>query len=511
MIPDRKRFNLGYLPHRTATAEPDAIAIVDLHGGRERHLTYGAMDARMDRVAAAFIRLGLEPGDRVALLIGNRYEYIEAMYGALRAGLCPALVSTKLGLEGLVQSIEECGARAAIVEPDCNASAIAAAAGVEIRIILDGEAPGWSDYHSLVADAPLPFDPPEIESSAVGELCFTSGSTGRPKAVMIPHRATILKLHCYANEHRAMRDTPLCALIHLPIFHANARLSAGVAFETGGTVVIQQQFDARQTLENIAKYKVTYFFNVTPAYVAMLKETDLLESLDFSSLRFPLVGSGPSSEDMLRQVEKAMGVRIMHTYGSTEAGTILQHRPEDNAPLSSCGRPLAGNDIRLVSATGAAGDFGELWVRNEWQALGYWRRPEETAAKFVDGWYRSGDVFERDAHGHFYFRGRTDDMFNVGGEKVYPIEVERLLQRHPAVLAASVVPIAHEAKMQVPAAMVVLTTDRTASVEELKAFCLAHGPAYAHPRRILIVDALPMAGTGKIDRFQVGAALERAG
>jgi len=506
MIPDRKRFNLGYIAHRTAIAEPDRIAVIDLHGGAERIVTYGELDARLDRFASAISGLGLPLGTRVALLIGNRFEYIEAMYGILRAGLVPALVSTKLGLQGLVQSIEECGADAVIVEPACNPAAIEAAAAVPRRIVLDGEAaPGWLSYRSLIEQAPGTFDPPGIESTALGELCFTSGSTGRPKAVMLSHRATLLKLHCYGNDHRTMRDELICSLIHLPMFHANARLSAGIAFETGGRVVIQEKFDARQTLENLSKYRVNYFLNVSPAYVAMLQEEDLLAKLDFSSLRFPLVGSAPSGVDILSRVEKAMGVRMMHTYGSTEAGTILQHRPEETTPLNSCGRPLPGTEIKLVNARGEAGDFGEMWVRNEWLADGYWNRPEETAARFVDGWYRSGDLFERDGRGHLYFRGRTDDMFNVGGEKVYPTEVEILLQSHPAVLAACVVPIAHEAKGEVPVAMVILARGMEATVQELKDFAIANGPAYAHPRQIHLVEAFPVAATGKVDRKQVAA------
>src|SRR3546814_128319 len=132
-------------------------------------------------------------------------SYLEAMYGALRAGLVATRVSTKLGLQGLVQSIEECGAEVVVVDPLCNPAAVDAAASVPHKIILGGEAgPGWIAYDALLESAPSRFDPPAIQSTAIGELCFTSGSTGRPKAVMISHRATLLKLHCYGNDHRAM-------------------------------------------------------------------------------------------------------------------------------------------------------------------------------------------------------------------------------------------------------------------------------------------------------------------
>ncbi|HEY3655579.1 MAG TPA: class I adenylate-forming enzyme family protein [Steroidobacteraceae bacterium] len=508
MISDNKRFNLGYLPHRAFLGHPDSVAVIDLAAGAAGVITYRELERRLERFAAAVSMLGLEPGSRVALLIGNRSEYLIALYGSLRAGLCPVMVNTRLGLKGLQESLEEIEAQVAIVDPACNESGLEAARDVPHRIILGGIQSGWQEFAEFLESATDSFEPPTFSSLSAAELCFTSGSTGRPKAVVLSHRGTLLKLHLYANEHRAMRGESLCALIHLPIFHANARLSAGVAFETGGRVVIQQRFDPRQTLENIAKYRVNYFLNVAPAYVAMLQQEDLLQSLDLSSLRFPLVGSAPSGGDMLKRAEAAMRVRIMHTYGSTEAGTVLQHRLDDDAPLSSCGRPLSGNEIKLIDpVTGLSGNAGELWIRNEWLALGYWRRPAETAAKFVDGWYRSGDLFERDSRGHFYFRGRVDDMFNVGGEKVYPAEVEGLLQRHPMVQAASVVPVAHDSKGEVPVAMVISVRPNSVSAQELKDFCLAHGPAYAHPRAILFVDAFPLAATGKIDRNQVRAAV----
>lgn len=504
---DEKRFNLGYISSRTAAADPDRLAVVDLRGGRERRFSYRELEERLDQLAAALAGLRLPLGERVALLVGNRFEYIQVMYGALRAGLCPVLVNTKLGLQGLKDTLSECDPRVVVVDPSCNAAAVEAASGIEHRIMLDAQQDGWIDFDDWISAAPAAFDPPKMSSLAMGELCFTSGSTGRPKGVMISHRGALLKLHAYACNERALRDGPIRSLIHLPIFHGNARLSSGIAFETGGVVVIQESFDPRATLENIARYRINYLLSVNAAYVAMFRERELFETLDLSSLRFPLVGSAPAGGNALQDLGKALNARVLHAYGSTEAGTVLQHRVEDDAPLSSCGKVLPGNEVKLVDpATGESGDFGELWIRSEWLALGYWRRPEETAARFAEGWYRSGDLFQRDEKGRYSFRGRADDMFNVGGEKVYPLEVENTLQRHPMVAAVSVVALENEAKGHVPVAMVVAAKDSNVTEDELRQFCLASGPAYASPRRIIFVDSFPTAATGKIDRLQVKAA-----
>jgi len=520
MLPDHKRFNLGYISARAAEAVPDNIAVIDLQDGRENQITYRQLERRLNRFAAALLRLGVPVGERVALLLGNRIEFIEAMYGSMRAGCVPVMVNTKLGQDGMEQSIREAGATVAIVDRECNASAMQAAlnAGCTYRLLLDEAGKtdeGWLNYTETMAaitDAAADhFEPPRLASDSVSELCFTSGSSGRPKAVMNTHRNILMKLHVYAPLTQSIVGGTLRTLVSLPIFHANGRLSIGSAFETGGMVVIQPKFDARQALQNLSRYRITYILGVAPAYAAMLKEHDLLESLDFSSLTHVYVGSATSGGDVMPRIARALGVRVIHTYGSTEAGVVLQMRPDEECPLASCGRPTPAVDVKIIDVeSGNESNFGELWIRGESLASGYWQRPEITAEKFVNGWYRSGDLFERDERGLHYFRGRTDEMFNVGGEKVYPTEVENILQRHPAVLSACVVAVTHSSKGEAPAAMVIAVKDATLSEDELKQFFLQHGPGYAHPRKVVFAHEFPVAATGKVDRVRVKAMLQAA-
>jgi acyl-CoA synthetase (AMP-forming)/AMP-acid ligase II len=509
LLPDHLRFNLGYLGTETVRVDPNRVAVIDEVDGVERTISYGQLDRQLNRVANLFAACGLRCGDRVAIMIGNRREFIEAVYGALRAGLIPVIVNTKLGHAGLSASISQTGAIAAVVDPDCNESAMAVAVelAIERRFLIGAPVAGWSDFAQEVAARKERFEPIRpFSSTAIADLCFTSGSSGTPKAVMTSHRAILMKLQVYGSIIRAMVGGTIRTLVALPIFHANGRLSIGTALQTGGLIVIQPRFNARAALERIAGHRITYFLGVAPAYAAMLKETEALSRLDFSSLRYLWVGAASSSSELLRQVAEALDVQVIHTYGSTEGGVNAQAEPRTSG-FESCGTPFPGVETRLVDpATGEDRSPGELWVRCEWLASGYWGLPELTRSRFVDGWYRTGDLFVTDEHGRMFFRGRADDTFNVGGEKVHPTDVEVLLQAHPDVLSAAVVAIPHEEKGQVPAAMVVLRPGARPSVDDLKAHCIRNGPAYAHPRRILLVDAFPVAATGKIDKRAIRAA-----
>ena len=514
LAPDRIRFNLGYLSTPTAISDPTRMAVIDVVEGSERTCTYGQLETRLNKVAAFLSGLGMQPGERVAVIIGNRREFIETVYGAMRAGLVPVLVNTKLGAEGLGDSMQFCGASCVVLDRECGEAAakVTERLGIKHKILLGPQRHGWHEYESSVTRASVDFAAPDIASTAIADLCFTSGSSGEPKAVMTSHRAVLLKLYIYANVIKSLIKDELRTLIPLPIFHANARLSMGSAFQTGGLVVIQPRFEPRATLINLSRHKITYFLGVAPAYSAMIKEAELLSSLDFSTLRILWVGSAAAGGDLMARTARALDVDIIHSYGSTEAGGAMQAEPR-RASFESCGTPLPGVEVKLVdpdNPTAVPGNTGELWLKSEWLASGYWQRQALTAEKFIDGWYRSGDLFKRDSEGRYYFTGRVDDMFNVGGEKVYPLEVERVLEQHPEVLNAAVAAIVHKEKGEVPAAMVILAPGAQVTVEELKAFFLERGATYAHPRRIDFVAAFPLTASGKVDRKAVRAILSAA-
>ncbi|MEO1019719.1 MAG: fatty acid--CoA ligase family protein, partial [Pseudomonadota bacterium] len=209
---------------------------------------------------------------------------------------------------------------------------------------------------------------------------------------------------------------------------------------------------------------------------------------------------------LAEQIEEAFGVAVGESYGLTEGGPVMIGPPLDGRkpPFGSCGVAWPEGEVKLVAVDGADDvDFGELWVRNPGVTPGYHNRPDVNAERLVDGWLKTGDLFFRDNDGFFFFKGRVDDMFNSGGENIYPKEVENLLLSHEAVADACVVPIPHVVKGMVPVALVMLVQNGAADEVRLKAHCLDQGPAYAHPRRIEIVDQIPLNGAGKNDRSAV--------
>jgi acyl-CoA synthetase (AMP-forming)/AMP-acid ligase II len=230
----------------------------------------------------------------------------------------------------------------------------------------------------------------------------------------------------------------------------------------------------------------------------------LLAKIDTSSVRTVMMGSAPSSVQLLNELKHVFpNAEALVVYGVTEGGPVpLGPHPDGKPrPLGSIGFPYRGTEAKLVG--GATESEGELVLKNPGVLLGYHNLPAETAKRVRDGWYYSGDICRRDAEGFYYFVGRTDDMFVCGGENIFPIEVESLLEKHPAVHQAYVMPFAHALKDKVPYAFVVLRAGKAAGEEELKQFALANGPAYQHPRRVFFLEHLPLAGTNKVDQQQL--------
>jgi len=238
----------------------------------------------------------------------------------------------------------------------------------------------------------------------------------------------------------------------------------------------------------------------------LLQHRDLIAKLDFSALKGLKIGSAPTPRELQEAVEDAFGVPVGESYGLTEGGPVMIGPPLDGrkTPKGSCGVAWPEGEVKLVGSDGTeAEDYGELWVKNPGVTPGYYNLPEVNSKRIVDGWLKTGDLFSRDAESFFFFKGRTDDMFNSGGENIYPIEVEGLLLTNPEIADVSVVPYPHAIKGEVPVAVVVKRSGSAISEREVRDFALACGPAYAHPRRVLFVDSLPLSGVAKTDRMAV--------
>lgn len=510
---DKYENNLGYWCSQSVKERGDSIAIFDLCQESPREVSYAELDERMDRFAAMLWADGLRPGDRMAMVIGNRFEFVEVMYGAMRAGIVPVPLNTKLGADALDYILRDADCVAAVIEPSCNTFIVDVVEKTSI-VHRYSFAPGgtqWRHYEYSLQAAPPTFDPPELAGDHPSFQPYTSGSTGRPKGVVLTHEGQLWWIR--ACQQYWPEDASERTLAAVPLYHKNAMAGAiKPMLLCGGSVVLLPNFEPRRFLNVLSEYQCTQAGAVPAVFTLLLQQDDLINSLDFSNLKSFSIGSAPVPGELMTAVKEAFGVSVGESYGLTEGGPVMIGPPLDGrqVPVGSCGVAWPEGEVKLVDAEGkTVDDQGELWVRNPGVTPGYHNLPEVNAKRIRDGWLATGDLFRVDENGFYFFLGRTDDMFNSGGENIYPKEVENLLMAHPAVQDVCVLPIEHAIKGHVPVAMVVQASGHATDEAELKQYCLTNGPAYAHPRRVLIVDELPLSGPGKVDRQKVSEMLER--
>lgn len=484
--------NLGDLVDHAL--DPGRTAVIDLRvPSAPRTWTHGEIDGLANGVARHLTARGFTRGTCIGILSLNRAEYLAAYFGIMRAGFVAVPVNTKLPRETVSYIIGDAGIALAFVDE----------AG---RGLVDGavETIGFDDPGFADLVAPGPFETVPVGPGEIGQMLYTSGSTGRPKGVPLSHAGQLWAL--------SVRTPDLAAddryLIAQPLFHMNGLFSAKTVFATNASVVMQPGFEARSYVAALADHRVTAVMAVPTMFARVIKETGLLETLDLSALKRIGLGSAPITMGLLERIKAAFpAAKISLGYGTTEAGPAVFGPHPDGLPTPplALGYPLRGGDVRLEG--GASPDEGVLMMRNPSLMFGYHNLPQQSGKALREGWYHSGDVMRRDADGFYYFVGRADDMFVCSGENIYPGEVEKMLETHPAVQQAAVVPLPDEERGQVPVAFVVTRASETLGVDQIRQFALANGPAYQHPRRIEFLHELPWAGTNKVDRR---ALIERA-
>ncbi len=499
--------NLGYFFSDQPHAGSDRTAMLDLSGG-ERSWTYARLESRMEQVGQALQSIGLKPGDRVALIIGNRGEFVELFFGAMRAGVVPVPLNPKQTAAILELMTRDAGCKAVVVDVDAAPDAIALADSLPglTKVALGAAPKGWTDYEAALAALPARGNfEPAISPDGIAFQSYTAGSTGRPKGVRLTHKGMLWSIRS-TQEHWPTAASEI-GLIAVPLFHKNAmRGTIKPALYAGAKAIIMPRFEPLAYLQALSRYQVTFSGGVPAIFAMLLQHRDLIETLDFSKLKLFSLGSSVVPQEIIDALEREFkGVKVKESYGLTEGGGPLRDPPGGGkAPRGSCGKAAIGYDVKLVTSDGESGvTEGELWTRSLCVTDGYHNLPEVTREKIVDGWLRTGDIFRVDDAGFYYFMGRVDDMFSCGGENVYPKEVENLLLSHPDVRDVCVAAIPHDVKGFAPAAAVVLREGAQTTTEQLKTFALERGPAYSHPRRIKIVNELPLSGAGKPDRKAV--------
>lgn len=496
---------VGDLSWRGLRLFPAKTAIED----GDVRITYGELDARADRVATLLRRHGIRNGDRVLLLLPNNFRFVESFLGTLRAGASAVLGNTKLSAETLGYVAEHSEASALVTHAslrDRIEGVRASASRMRLVLAAGGDVPDALPYDDTLAGVE-----PDVAASADVDpddealLMYTSGSSGVPKGCRLSHRNTWWQARSSART--MLLDESDKALIMGPLYHANA-LWAGMLpmLYVGGALTILPGFDADEVLTVIERDRPTYMSGTPSMFSLLLARHERSPGRDLSSIRLLLCGSAPVPEELMTALGRVFDADLVESYGLTEGGANVVTPRWGIKKVGSTGLPVPGVEIRVVDPEDptrdcATGKVGELWSRSAANALGYLKQPDATRERFLpDGWLRTGDLVRRDEQGYVYICGRVDDMINVGGENVYPKEVESVLLAHPQIEDVCVVAARHAVKGAAPVAWVVLREAESLSEDDVKRYYLDRGPAYAHPRRVFFVDELPVSGTNKLDR-----------
>ncbi|MCH9674633.1 MAG: long-chain-fatty-acid--CoA ligase [Gammaproteobacteria bacterium] len=466
-------------------------------------LTYAEVADRSRRLIGALDSLGLESGDRVAILSANSHQYIEYYQAVPAGGYVIVPLNTRHAAPELRYALEDAGAKVLLTDRDVGDLSEC----VQHVIRLDTE------YEGLIAGAtPRDFATDAHEDSLAG-LFYTGGTTGASKGVMLSHRNLI------ANTFHSMKllelDQDSVYMVMAPLFHAAGSNSVLACTWTGGVQVAVPAFTAEETLDLVARERVTDTLGV-PTMMAAMAELQLTEPRDVSSLRSFAHGGSPIATEVVRRSHQAFPeAELVHLYGATETAplaTCLRHeeRVLESERARSCGQPVPGVDVRIFNDAGdevPTGEVGEVAIRGANVMRGYWNKPEQSAEVLRAGWYYSGDLGFADDEGYVFLVDRKKDMIVTGGENVYSTEVEDVLYRHPGVLEAAVFGVPDPQWGEAVLAVVV-ARDASAPVaaEDLVKFCRESLAGYKVPKRIEVQAAeLPKSGPGKILKRELRA------
>jgi acyl-CoA synthetase (AMP-forming)/AMP-acid ligase II len=480
----------GNLGDIIAKAAGEREAVLDLSS--DRACGYAALDQIIGRFAGNLAREGFQRGDRIAIAAANGVPFLIAYLGVMRAGMVAVPVNHKLASDTIAFILADCGAVGAVVDEE-RASLLSPLT----RCFIIG-AHGPDGFETLLAGDPVESVSPL--GAEIAEILYTSGSTGRPKGVTLSHRGQVWALRQLAPLYGGPAHR---ALVVAPMYHMNGLVFATLALASGMWLGLLPSFEPRGYLNAVAQTRSTMLSGIPTMFAMAARERDLIGRLDLTAVTQVIIGSAPLTEALVERVKAIFpNATLSNSYGTTEAGPIIFGAPPTGLPRPalSLGYPAAGVELRLV---GANADQGELELRTPSMMEGYLNLPDTTAERLASGWFKTGDILRRDGDGFYYFLGRADDMFVCGGENIYPGEVEKLIERHPAVLQAAVLPAADEIKGQIPIAFVVTVPGAKLDYGALRDFCLTNGPAYMHPRAIEVVESLPLGGSHKVDKRQL--------
>ncbi|RBY82975.1 long-chain fatty acid--CoA ligase [Geodermatophilus sp. TF02-6] len=479
-----------------------------------RTTTWAQLAERVRALADAMSRRGVSAGDRVAVLTGNRPEFMETVLAANRLGAIAVPVNFRLTGPEAAYILENSGARLLVVD-DVTAAvgrdAVTLASEPLPVVVVDG--PGWSGterYESLMTESGPPAAPVDVPEDTPALIVYTSGTTGRPKGAVLTHQnlqgqaLTIIRAFQLTGEGEVN-------LVAAPMFHIGAIGSIVPLILIGGTLVVLPSgaFDAGQVLGLLERERITSVFLVPTQWQALCTDPSVADR-DLSALHVTSWGAAPASDTLLRRMAEVFpGALNVAVFGQTEMSpvTCVLEGRDALRKLGSVGRLVPTVAARVVDGEMndvPPGTVGEIVYRGPTLMAGYWRNPDATAEAFAGGWFHSGDLVRVDEEGFVHVVDRAKDMIISGGENVYCAEVENVLEGHPAIREVSVVGRPHPKWGETPVAVVALH-DPAASldIEELRSWAARFLARYKLPTDVILTDALPRNASGKVVKDQL--------
>ncbi|SMH47485.1 class I adenylate-forming enzyme family protein [Azospirillum agricola] len=481
---------------------PGSEAVVD----GERRFTYRELDALVARIAGALVARGGVAGDRVALVLTNRAEFLIALLAAARIGLVSVPVSAREQRPGITGILADCDAKflihdAALADRMPEEGAVPS---LVLRLSVGGAVAGAEPFEDLLSEAerPLPEVPRSEEDTAV--ILYTSGTTGKPKGALLAH-VNIIHSAMHFEECWRYRDGER-AVLAVPASHVTGLVAVLLAMvRVAGCVILMPAFDANAFLALASRERMTTTVLVPAMYNLVLLRGDVSRH-DLSRWRVGGFGGAPMPEATVEAMaERLPDLHLLNAYGSTECATIISVVPVGRTRdgLDTVGMCVPCGDLRIVGEDGRecpAGETGEVWIRGPMTIPGYWNREDATRAGFVDGYWRSGDLGALDARGWLRLFDRKGDVINRGGYKIYSVELENALARHPDVV--EVAAVAHPDPVLGEKIHVFVTTASAAlTAENVRVFCRAALAEYKVPDHVtLLREALPRNANGKVTK-----------
>ncbi|HHT48559.1 MAG TPA: long-chain fatty acid--CoA ligase [Firmicutes bacterium] len=506
------KLTLGQVLHQTADKYPDHTAFIFL----EQEWTYRQFNELVSKMANALIELGLSVGDPVGIYLPNSPQFLIAYYGILRSGGIAVPINPMLTGNDLAFVIKDAGMKILITSTD-TLDPIEQAKTSDLQIIttvltgqLDPEcnqptASGLLALEKLLATATGTDPQVPIGPEAIANLQYTGGTTGRSKGAILSHAnllANAIQFRDWFKNVYTDGDGRFLGVI--PFFHIyGLTTTINGPILTGSSIILHSRFDINEIMQSINKYKPNLFMGVPAMYAAIAMRDS--QGYDLSSIRACVSGSSPLPPAVQERFEQVTGGKLVEGYGLSECSPIVTVTPiYGTVKPGSIGIPIADTKIKIVDPTTGeeittSGEIGELLVQGPQVMQGYWNNPEETELVLVDGWLRTGDLVYMDDDGYIFIADRLKDMIIMGGEKIYPRELEDFLYTHPAVKEVAVTGIPHPLRGEVPKAFVVLKEGVETTEKELRHYCLDHLSRFKVPK-IQIIDALPRNAVGKVLR-----------